>query len=249
MSAGLHLTAISLRFGGVQALRDLTLTISPGARLALIGPNGAGKSTLGKVIAGALKPDAGAIRLDGRDVTHLGEAARVRSGVARTFQITSLFGDLSPRDNLRMALLQRHRKARSVIRRADADPAIETDLDGLLGRLGLTTMADQPLNTLAYGDQRLVEIGMALALSPRLLILDEPMAGVPSAETARVLAALDALPAQVAILLIEHDMDLVFRFANEIAVLADGALIAQGAPDAIAADADVRRAYLGGWRV
>lgn len=248
MTAGLNILNLSLRFGGVQALNNINLTIAPGARLALIGPNGAGKSTLGKVIAGAMKPDAGTILLDGRDVTRLGEADRVRAGIARTFQITSLFDDLNLRDNLRLALLQRSGLARNTFYQANSYPAVEQELDHLTQRLGLAAHDARPLNMLAYGEQRLVEIGMALALRPRVLILDEPMAGVPVSETRRILSALDALPADVAVLLIEHEMDLVFRFASQIAVLADGALIAHGAPQAIAADIAVRKAYLGDWR-
>lgn len=248
MTAGLNILNLSLRFGGVQALDNINLTIAPGARLALIGPNGAGKSTLSKVIAGAVKPDAGTILLDGRDVTRLGEADRVRAGIARTFQITSLFDDLGLCDNLRLVLLQRSGLARNTFYQANSYPAVEQELDRLTQRLGLAAYDDRPLNTLAYGEQRLVEIGMALALRPRVLILDEPMAGVPVSETGRILSALDALPADVAILLIEHEMDLVFRFASQIAVLADGALIAHGAPQAIASDTTVRKAYLGDWR-
>lgn len=245
MSAGLEIRGLCKAFGGVTVARDIDLALAPGDRTALIGPNGAGKTTLLNLITGILAPDSGEIRLDGRDLAGLNEAQRVRAGIARTFQITTLFGALTLRENLRLPILERERRAAVPWRRAAGFPAIEDEIAERLDALRLAPLADRPVGTLAYGEQRLVELAMALALHPRVLILDEPAAGVPSSELRLIVDAIAALPDDLAILIVEHDMKVVFELAHRIVVLVDGAVLASGPPAEIAADAQVRALYLG----
>jgi ABC-type branched-subunit amino acid transport system ATPase component len=233
------------RYGGLQVTRQVSLALHAGERLALIGPNGAGKTTLVHQLSGVVAPSSGTIRLGGQDVTHRAQADRVRLGLARTFQITTLAPTLTVGQQLAMALLEREGLGGRWWRPVTAYPALAAEATALLRELGLDTLADAPTARLAYGDQRLVELALALALRPRVLLLDEPMAGVPQAEGHRLLAALDRLPADMAVLLIEHDMGLVFRLATRIAVLAEGALLAEGAPADIRRNPLVRAAYLG----
>lgn len=245
MSTVLHLEALDKHFGGLHVTRGVTLQLRAGERLALIGPNGAGKTTLVNLISGVLAPSRGRIALHGQDVTALPQAARVRAGLARTFQITTLAPQLPVQRQVELALFEREGLTGRWWRPVHAYPALTQEALALLATLGLAAHAALPTERLAYGEQRLLEIALALALKPRVLLLDEPMAGVPQGEGARLLAALDALPADLAVLIIEHDMDLVFRFAQRIVVLADGAVLADGRPDEIRRDSRVRAAYLG----
>ena len=245
MSTVLQLEALDKHFGGLHVTRGVTLQLHAGERLALIGPNGAGKTTLVNLISGVLVPSSGSIALHGHDVTALPQAARVRAGLARTFQITTLAPQLPVQRQVELALFEREGLAGRWWRPVDAYPALTQEALALLASLGLAAHAALPTERLAYGEQRLLEIALALALKPRVLLLDEPMAGVPQGEGARLLAALDALPPDLAVLIIEHDMDLVFRFAQRIVVLADGAVLADGRPDEIRRDSRVRAAYLG----
>jgi branched-chain amino acid transport system ATP-binding protein len=233
------------RFGALIATDDVSFAVQPGARQALIGPNGAGKTTLINLLTGVLKPTAGQVLLQGRDVTHVASSARVRMGLSRTFQINQLFPDLTPAESLALAISERDGSGADFWRVAGGRPEIIAEIESLLTRFGLEADMDQPTRKLSYGKQRLLEIALALATRPRVLLLDEPAAGVPEEERQDILAALAALPSDVAILLIEHDMDLVFNFAERISVLVAGRLIAEGAPDEIAADERVRAVYLG----
>jgi branched-chain amino acid transport system ATP-binding protein len=233
------------RFGALTATDDVSFAIQPGARQALIGPNGAGKTTRINLLTGVIKPTAGQVWLAGRDVTHLAPSARVRIGLSRTFQINQLFPDMTPAESLALAISERNGFGTDFWRALGSRPAIVAEIVELLARFGLEADMDLPTRKLAYGKQRLLEIALALATRPRVLLLDEPAAGVPEEERRGILAALAALPSDVAILLIEHDMDLVFNFADRISVLVAGRLLAEGAPEAIAADERVRAVYLG----
>jgi ABC-type branched-subunit amino acid transport system ATPase component len=241
----LRLDELDRRFGGLHVTRKVSLSLRPGDRLALIGPNGAGKTTLVNQISGVLPPSSGRIFLDGTDVTALPQAERVRRGLARTFQITTLAPHLPVQRQVELALFEREQLANSMWRSVDAHVSVREEALKLLDSLGLGHRAATPTGRLAYGEQRLVELALALALRPRVLLLDEPMAGVPKADGPILLAALDRLPADLALLIIEHDMDLVFRMATRIAVLVQGEVIADGTPAAIRDDPRVKAAYLG----
>ena len=241
----LEARGLKRHFGALVATEDVSFAIEPGARQALIGPNGAGKTTLVNLLTGVLKPSAGQVLLEGRDVTHLNPSARVRMGLTRTFQINQLFPDLTPAESLALATSERNGSGRDFWRAVGSRSGIVAEIGELLARFGLEAEMDVPTRKLPYGKQRLLEIALALATRPRVLLLDEPAAGVPEEERRDILAALAALPSDVAILLIEHDMDLVFNFADRISVLVAGRLLTEGAPEAIAADKRVRAVYLG----
>jgi len=243
-ASALEARGLVRRFGGLVATDDVSFSVSPGARQALIGPNGAGKTTLINLLTGVLKPSEGAVLLEGRDVTVVSASKRVQLGLARTFQINQLFPDLSPVESLGLAISEREGRGWDFWRPA-GKAEIVAEIEELLARFGLETVYDQPTRALPYGKQRLLEIALALACRPRVLLLDEPAAGVPEEERHDILAALAALPADVAILLIEHDMDLVFSFATRISVLVSGRLLCEGTPAEIAADERVRAVYLG----
>lgn len=242
---GLQTKGLNKSFGGLVVARDITLSLQPGDRTALIGPNGAGKTTFSNLITGILKPTSGQILLDGRDIGGMGEAARVRAGIAKTFQITTLFRHLSVRENIRLPILERQRRALRFWHRADRDKGVEAEIEAQLSAFNLLGLADKPVQDLAYGQQRLVEMAMTLALKPRVLILDEPAAGVPSSDSHLITGAIEALPADLAVLIIEHDMKLVFQVARSIIVLVNGAILTQGTPPEIAANQQVRDLYLG----
>jgi branched-chain amino acid transport system ATP-binding protein len=241
----LEARGLTRRFGALTATDNVSFAIQPGARQALIGPNGAGKTTLINLLTGVIKPTAGQVWLAGRDVTHLPSSARVRMGLSRTFQINQLFPDLTPAESLALAISERNGSGADFWRVAGGRPEVVAEIESLLTRFGLEAEMDQPTRSLPYGKQRLLEIALALATRPRVLLLDEPAAGVPEEERRDILAALAALPSEVAILLIEHDMDLVFNFAERISVLVAGKLLIEGAPETIAADERVRAFYLG----
>jgi ABC-type branched-subunit amino acid transport system ATPase component len=232
------------RFGGLTATDNVSFALEAGARQALIGPNGAGKTTLINLLTGVLKPSEGAVLLEGEDVTNLSASARVRRGLARTFQINQLFPDLSPVESLGLAISEREGRGADFWRPAGSYEIV-AEIEDLLTRFGLADVYDQRTRALPYGKQRLLEIALALACRPRALLLDEPAAGVPEEDRHDILAALAQLPAEVAILLIEHDMDLVFTFATRISVLVAGRLLCEGTPQEIAADERVKAVYLG----
>jgi branched-chain amino acid transport system ATP-binding protein len=232
-------------FGALTVANAIDFRLERGARHALIGPNGAGKTTFVELVTGALRPNAGQIRLDGADVTQLAQAARVKRGLVRTFQITALFRRLSILENVTLAICERQGIAGDLVRPAGHHRAAVEEAHALLQRLGLEEEALRPVNMLAYGRQRLVEIAIALALSPKVLLLDEPAAGVPSGESGRIIEVIERLPQNIAVLIIEHDMDLVFRVAQRITVLVQGSVLVEGLPEEIARDPEVRRVYLG----
>jgi len=245
MSALLELQSVDKRFGGLHVTRGVSFALHAGDRLALIGPNGAGKTTLVNQISGVLACDSGKISLLGEDVTRLSQAQCVRAGLARTFQITTLAPHFPVQRQIELALFEREGLTGRMWRSVDAYPTLQAEAQGILTRFGLRVHAGTATEDLAYGEQRLIEMALALALRPKVVLLDEPMAGVPKGDGHRLLAALDSLPRDLAVLIIEHDMDLVFRFANRIVVLAEGAVIADGSPDAVRRDPRVRAAYLG----
>jgi ABC-type branched-subunit amino acid transport system ATPase component len=217
MAPVLQTEGLGKRFGGIVATNNVSLLVEKGARHALIGPNGAGKTTLINLLTGVLRPTAGRIMLEGRDITNLDADKRVRLGIARTFQINQLFADLTPLETIGLAVSERMELGRQWWRIA----------------------------TLPYGKQRLLEIALAIACRPSVLLLDEPAAGVPEAQRRDILDAVAALPDDVTVLLIEHDMDIVFSFADRISVLVNGAIFVEGPPDEVARDPRVKAVYLG----
>lgn len=242
---GLH--GVSKSFGGLHVNRDVSFDLRSGDRVALIGPNGAGKTTLVNVISGDLAPTGGRITLDGEDITDLSIAERARRGLGRTFQITRLFSTLTATENVALAVMQRKGMTRRLLSVAGNSSDVHHECQELLQTLGISHLAEFPVSKLAYGQQRLLEMAIGLALRPKVLLLDEPAAGVPHDEAPKILRAIERLPSDIAVLMIEHDMDLVFRFANRVLVLANGQLIFEGTPAAVTADEEVRRAYLGSY--
>ncbi|RKP51750.1 ABC transporter ATP-binding protein [Pararobbsia silviterrae] len=245
MQPKLELRNVSLAFGALKVTNDVSLSLAAGARTALIGPNGAGKTTLINLISGVLRPSSGSIRIDGRDVVRFNQDRRVKEGIGRTFQINRLFRDLSVEENLRIAVIQQQGRAHQLIGRRAVDDGIQEAVIRILAQLGIADRAGTRVRHLAYGEQRLLEIAMALALQPKVLLLDEPAAGVPKGESEIIIGTIERLPKDLAVLLIEHDMDLVFRFASDIHVLASGALIASGPASEIARNERVREVYFG----
>ena len=243
---GLEVRGLSKNFGGLIVSENINFDLQPGDLKALIGPNGAGKSTFANLVTGILTPSSGTIRFDGHSIEGLGEAQRVKLGIAKTFQVTTLFVKMTVRENLRLPVLERMGVGLRMFRRADGNAEVEAEVDALLAQFDLTELADLPVSDLAYGQQRLVEFALTLALKPRVLILDEPAAGVPSSETHLITDALANLPENLAVLIIEHDMDLVFKVAQSIVVLVQGRILTEGTPTEIAANAQVRELYLGG---
>jgi branched-chain amino acid transport system ATP-binding protein len=245
MSAALQAIDLEKRFGGLVATDKVSFRLEQGARHALIGPNGAGKTTFINLLSGVLAPSAGSILLDGVDVTRMKPEARVRRGLARTFQINQLFRDLTPAESLALAVSERVGAGRDWWRAMGADRAVVEEVGEIAERFGLADMLGERAGSLPYGKQRLLEIALAFACRPRVLLLDEPAAGVPEAERRELLATIAALPPEVSVLLIEHDMDLVFSFAERISVLVNGALFTEGSADEVAGDPRVRAVYLG----
>jgi len=233
------------RFGGLVATNDVTLSLMPGARHALIGPNGAGKTTFINLLTGVLKPSSGRIFLNGAEITGLTPHGRVRRGLARTFQINQLFAELTPLEAITLAIGEREGKGWSMWRTLASHKRVIDEAAELLTRFHLADVMETRTSQLAYGRQRMLEIALALATEPSVLLLDEPAAGVPEDERHDILEIVKALPASVTVLLIEHDMDLVFSFADRISVLVAGGLLTEGTVTEVSADPRVRTAYLG----
>jgi ABC-type branched-subunit amino acid transport system ATPase component len=241
----LEIRGLARNFGALAVARGIDLVLERGARHALIGPNGAGKTTLVNLITGVLMPSAGHVRLDGEDITGLPQAARARRGIVRTFQINQLFRGLTVLENVCLAVAERTGAARRLFPSSRRDGEMIDEAVAHLDALRLSGDALVPVRELPYGRQRLVEIALALAQSPRVLLLDEPAAGVPSAESHLILDAVATLDPHMAVLIIEHDMDVVFRFAHRISVLVAGEIMTEGTPDEIRKDRRVRAVYLG----
>src|ERR1700710_3159297 len=245
MTLALETTRLAKQFGGLRVTQDLSLRIEEGGRHALIGPNGAGKTTVINLLTGVLKPDAGRIMLEGNDITDLPVHTRGLRGLSRTFQINQLYADLTPLETIGLAVSERLGRGGDWWRRVGARDDLNAEIPDNLGRFHLLDVMNEPTATLPYGKQRLLEIALAIATKPRVLLLDEPAAGVPESERHDILAAVAALPRDVTVLLIEHDMDLVFSFADRISVMVNGALLVEGLPDEVARDPRVKAVYLG----
>jgi branched-chain amino acid transport system ATP-binding protein len=241
----LQVEHVSKRFGGIVASDDITLVVPAGELHAIIGPNGAGKSTLIGQLAGELAPDAGRIAFGGHDITALPTYRRSQLGLARSFQITSLFPDFTVLDNVALAVQAHAGHSFHFWQAACSEDALRAPAHAALARVGLAERSGVLVSRLSHGEHRQLEIAMALATSPRMLLLDEPMAGMGPDESARMVNILRELKRELTILLIEHDMEAVFALADRITVLVYGRTIASGAPEAIRANAEVRQAYLG----
>jgi branched-chain amino acid transport system ATP-binding protein len=241
----LETIGLEKRFGGITAAQGVSLAVEKGARHALIGPNGAGKTTVINLLSGVLRPTAGRIMLEGRDITGVAPHQRVRLGMARTFQINQLFPDLTPLETIGLAVAERLGTGADWWRLVGSKPTVTEEIVEIVERFRLADVMHERTAILPYGKQRLLEIALAFACRPRVLLLDEPAAGVPEAERHELLATIAALPKEVTVLLIEHDMDLVFSFADRISVLVNGALFVDGAPEEVARDPRVKAVYLG----
>ncbi len=236
---------LSKRWGGFHANSDISLAFAPGARHALIGPNGAGKTTFINLLTGAFAPTAGQVLLGDEDITRLPAHQRVKRGITRTFQINTLFPGLTVLESVMLAIFERTGASWHWHRTVASHKHARDEAMALLCRLQLGADALSPTHALPYGKQRLVEIALALATQPRILLLDEPAAGIPTGESAELFEVIASLPRDITILFIEHDMNLVFRFAERISVLVAGRVLTEGTPQEIAADPRVREVYLG----
>src|SRR6201989_173740 len=245
MTLALETRGLEKSFGGLRVTRELSLSVMRGARHALIGPNDAGKTTVINLLTGVLRPNGGRIVLEGQDVTDLPVYKRVLLGLSRTFQINQLYPDLTPLETIGLAVSERMGRGGDWWRRMGTRGDVNAEIAEVLGRFHLLDVMNEPTATLPYGKQRLLEIALAIAAKPRVLLLDEPAAGVPESERHDILAAVASLPRDVTVLLIEHDMDLVFSFADRISVLVNGAMLVEGPPDEVARDPRVKAVYLG----
>ena len=245
MTPLLELSSVTKRYGELAAVNDVSLTVERGARHALIGPNGAGKSTLFHLVTGTVTTSAGRILFDGRNITRLREHRRTQLGIGRTFQQSSLFGGLTVHDNVRLAVQQRLGLARRLFVRRAAERAATERAHELLELVGLDVRAHAPARALGYGQQRQLEVALALATEPTLMLMDEPTAGMSREEANSFLAVIAELPQSLTIVVVEHDMDVVFGLATRVSVLDAGRLIADGEPDEVRASPAVQEAYLG----
>ena len=240
----LHIEGLTKRFGGLVAVDDISFALPSGRLNAIIGPNGAGKTTLFNLITGEIRPDSGRVTVLGRDITRLKPHQIVRRGVSRTLQIKSVFGGLTVADNVRAAVMA-HEGILSAFRPTASYTAVSERIDELLAAVGLSQHRDTTASALSYGDVALLEIALALANEPKLLLLDEPVCGMGPQETERAVERIREISKRVDVVLIEHDMEVVFAIADEIIVMAQGALLARGAPNEISSNAKVQEAYLG----
>lgn len=245
MTVVLETRSLVKRYGGITPTNDVSIRVEKGARQALIGPNGAGKTTLINLLTGVAEPTSGTIWLDGQDITRLAPHERVRRGIVRTFQINQLFSELTPLQSLALAVSAHLGLSAQWWRPLGSDARVVQACEKLLAQFHLDDVMNQQVKLLAYGKRRLLEIATALACEPRVLLLDEPVAGVPEGERQEIFDIINALPADVTVLLIEHDMDLVFNFAKRVTVLVNGALFAEGDVQSISNDPRVKAVYLG----
>ena len=241
----LELRSVYKHFGGVVATDRVSLGIAQGEAHALIGPNGAGKTTLLAQVSGSLACDSGQIMFEGKDVTRLQQYARVRAGIARSYQVTSIFRRFTVRENLALAVQARTGSSFRFWRPVSAEKALFEEAGALAADIGLAQRQDVSASALSHGEQRALEVGLALATRPKLLLLDEPMAGMGPEESQGMIALIGRLRTRLTLLLVEHDMDAIFRLADRISVLVNGRVIASDVPERIKANADVRKAYLG----
>jgi branched-chain amino acid transport system ATP-binding protein len=244
----LQVRGLRKSFGSLKVSDDIDLTVAPGELHAVIGPNGAGKTSLVNQLGGQIRPDAGSIQLRGREIAGLPPERICRLGLARTFQRNNLFRDMTVMENVRLAVMAQRGPHYDPFTGIAALTHLAEAAEAKLETVGLLPRAAVPVRNLSYGEQRQLEIGIALAGEPAIMLLDEPTSGMSPSETARVADLIAALSGEVAILLVEHDMDVVFRLADRITVLSRGAVLASGAPAEISANADVRKTYLGGGR-
>jgi len=244
-SPALETRGLCKSFGALQVANSIDFRLERGARHALIGPNGAGKTSFVNLVTGALAPSAGQVLIDGTEVTDLPQSERVKRGLARTFQVTALFRRLTALENVTLGIAEREGVADDLFWPSGRHKRVIEEAYALLESLDLADDALRPVNMLAYGRQRLVEIAVSLALAPKVLLLDEPAAGVPSGESGTIIEVIERLPPEIALLIIEHDMDLVFRVAQRITVMVQGGVLVEGRPEEIARDPEVRRVYLG----
>ena len=242
----LSIRGLNKSFGAIVVAQSIDVDLKPGARVGLIGPNGAGKTTFVNLLTGFLKPDSGSINLEGTQIEGMAPEMRVKRGLARTHQINALLREFNVRDNVAIAVAERKNFAWRMMRYTPQWQECLDESQALLDQMGIGVVADRIVRELPYGRQRLLEIAIALSLKPRVLLLDEPVAGVPTGEREELLETVAALPDDVSVLLIEHDMDLVFSFADRMTVLVNGTVLTEGEPDAIANDARVKEVYLGG---
>ena len=241
----LQTTALTKRFGGISAVHDVNLSVQDKGIHAIIGPNGAGKTTLISLLCGALGADQGQVMFDGEDISHYDLPQRARQGLARSFQITSVILPMTLIENLMLAIKGQDKHAFEFWTPLDSDKRIREQAMAMLEQVGLIDQADQPASQVSHGEQRQLELAMTLAMDPKLLLLDEPMAGMGRAESERTTALLKKIGLTTGVLLIEHDMDAVFSLANTISVLVSGEIIASDNPEAIRTNPEVQRAYLG----
>jgi len=232
-------------FGALKVVDHVSLRLPQGARHALIGPNGAGKTTVVQLLSGVLRPDSGRILLGGIDISASSQQRRVKHGLVRTFQVTNLFRGLTVLENVFLAVSERHGVSRQMITAAGKRRDLIERAELIIEQLGLGADRHRRISEIAYGQQRLVEIAVALSLDPKVLLLDEPAAGIPSKEVSLLLDAVERLPADIAILMIEHDMHVVRRFASEVSVLVGGRILMSGLPQEVMASEQVRTVYLG----
>jgi ABC-type branched-subunit amino acid transport system ATPase component len=245
MKYALETRGLCKSFGALTVADHIDFQLEVGARHALIGPNGAGKTTFVNLLTGGLMPSLGQVFLAGEEVSNLSQSERVKKGLGRTFQINTLFGKMSVLDNVALGVSERLGLSMGKWKKAKSYVNVTEEAMSLLELLGMESDAQKMVKDLPYGKQRLVEIAIALGLKPKVLLLDEPAAGVPSMESQRILSALDILPKDIAIMIIEHDMDLVFKFAKKITVLVQGAVLCEGTPQEVSQDTRVHQVYLG----
>ena len=244
-SSTLRTENLGIRFGAFNAVKDVNITLEPGARQALIGPNGAGKTTLINLLTGVYQPSSGRIWLGEQDITRLSCDQRARMGLVRTFQINTLFPHLTPQESVVLAICEREGLGATWWKPVRSYTHIADEARAILHKLRLHTLADVPVAQLAYGKQRLLEIALAMAARPRILLLDEPAAGVPQGESGELFEVVAELPPEISVLFIEHDMNLVFRFSRRISVLVAGQILTEGSVAEVAADPRVKEVYLG----
>jgi len=245
VTATLVVRDLCKRFGALTVSDHVSLTLPAGARHALIGPNGAGKTTFLGLLSGTLSADSGTVVFRGQDITREAPSRRVKRGLVRTFQISKLFANLTVFENFYLPCNELAGTSANMLRPARRNGAVIDKADAMMADLGLLDVRDRLAAELSYGQQRLVELGIALCLEPKVLLLDEPAAGIPSGETGIILAAIERLPPEIAVLLIEHDMQIVRRFASGVTVLVSGSVLMSGTPDEVMESQEVRRVYLG----